>query len=75
MIIRIDDYKWIQNTAVEFFYIEETAAGENETPDAGTSRIVFGMRNGHLMRSKKFKTPDEAERFARTLISIRNQED
>ena len=73
MLTKIDEFKWIQNTSVDFFYVEETF--DSEEDNAERFRVVFGMRNGHVLRSKKFKTPKEAENFAHTLISMRCQED
>lgn len=66
MFVRIDEFKWIQNTAVDYFYIGR---------DANKFEVVFGLRNGHIMRSKKFETPKDAEKFARTVLSMRDQED
>lgn len=66
MFVRIDEFKWIQNTAVDYFYIGR---------DANKYEVVFGLRNGNIMRSKKFETPKDAEKFARTVLSMRDQED
>ena len=63
MFVKIADFTWIQNTAVESFVVEEYGTDD--------FRVIFGMHNGDHCESKIFKTAKEAEHFAHSILSFR----